>query len=304
VAFAEHHFNPLNLSPSTHLLVAAVAARTKTLRFTTLGSVLALHDARRYVEEVAMLDYLTGGRFEPGIAPGAGDVEAVKAGLASKDVRPRYYSGADVLTKAANNPRVTHHDTYYNLDDVLIVPTMRPETGRSPWSTVTSLNSAAWAGERGYKLCTAWLATPVAAELADRYREAADAAGHVVSPSMLGLRRRVFVADSDAEAHEKYEASVDLVAATGGKTFETINDTVRKMMMHPDDFAIGSPETVAEKLVEQCRAGGYGAVMCFPDFAAFEHADLVHSHELIGRRVAPVLRSADVTRPTRTVPAR
>jgi hypothetical protein len=44
--------------------------------------------------------------------------------------------------------------------------------------------------------------------------------------------------------------------------------------------------------------------MCFPDFAAFEHADLVHSHELIGRRVAPILRSADVARPSNTVAAR
>lgn len=81
LAFAEHHFNQGCLSPSTHLLVPAVARATRRLRFTTLGSVLPLTDARRFVEEIGMLDYLTGGRYESGIAPGAGDRDAVMTGM-------------------------------------------------------------------------------------------------------------------------------------------------------------------------------------------------------------------------------
>lgn len=294
LAFAEHHFNTVCLSPSTHLVIAALSRMTKKLRFTTLGSVLTLHDARRYVEEIGMLDYLTGGRFEPGIAPGAGDAEPVKAGIPSAEVRPRYYSGAEILAKAIAGPVVTHHDDFYNLEQVPIVPRMRAQTGRSVWVTVMSPKSAAWCAERGYKLCTAWMPTPAADALAARYREAADAAGRTVVSSMLGLRRRVFVADTDAEAREKYEAALDLVLATGGKAFESPDSQIRKLMMDPDDFAIGSPETVTEKLLEQCRSGGYGAVMFFPDFAAFSYDDLVRSHELIGRQVAPILRSAKV----------
>lgn len=294
LAFAEHHFRPENLSPSTHLLVASLAARTGKLRFTTLGSVLALHDARRYVEEIGMLDYLTHGRFEPGIAPGAGDVEAVTAGLPAAEIRPRYYSGAEVLAKAIAGPQVTHHDAFYNLEQVPIIPPMRERTGRAVWVTVMSPDSAAWAAERGYKMCTAWLPTPAADALGARYREAADAAGRTAGPAMLGLRRRVFVADSDAEAQEKCAAATDRVAGLLGLGFETADSQIRKMAMDPDDFAIGSPETVAEKLMEQCRSGGYGSVMHFTDFAGFTQQDLIRSHELIGRQVAPLLRSADV----------
>ena len=294
LAFAEHHFSPVNLSPSPHLLIASLAARTSTLRFTTVGSVLALHDTRRYVEEIGMLDYLTHGRFEPGIAPGAGDAEAVMAGLPTAEVRPRYYSGAEVLAKALAGPTVTHHDAFYNLERLLMIPPMRERTGRAVWVTVMSPDSAAWAAERGYKICTAWLPTPGTDALAARYRQAAAAAGRPAGPDMLGLRRRVFVADSDAEAQEKYESVTDIVANMVGVGFETADSQIRMMMMHPDDFAIGSPETVAEKLVEQCRSGGYGTVMYLTDFAAFTPQDLTRSHELIGRRVAPVLRSADV----------
>jgi alkanesulfonate monooxygenase SsuD/methylene tetrahydromethanopterin reductase-like flavin-dependent oxidoreductase (luciferase family) len=294
LAFAEHHFSSLSLSPSPHLVVAALASRTKNLRFTTLGSVLPLHDARRYVEEVGMLDYLTQGRFEPGIAPGAGDRESLLAGIPSEEIRPRYYSGAELFGKAIESPYLTHQDAFYNLEEISIFPTMRPETGRATWVTVMSPDSAEWTGQRGYKLCTAFLPTPAAAKLATRYREAADAAGHTVDPTMLGLRRRVFVAGTDAEAQEKYEASVDKFAAVAARASETMDSEIRERMMHPDDFAIGSPATVADKLIEQCRAGGYGAVMSFTDFAQFKHDDLVRSHELLGREVAPVLRSAEV----------
>jgi alkanesulfonate monooxygenase SsuD/methylene tetrahydromethanopterin reductase-like flavin-dependent oxidoreductase (luciferase family) len=298
LSFAEHHFSPISFSPSAHLLVAALAPQTHRMRLTVLGSVLPLHDSRQWVEEVGMLDYLSGGRFEPGIAPGAGDREAVMAGLSPEQIRPRYYSGAELLAKAIAGPTVTQHDEFYDLEQVPIVPRMRERTGRSTWTTVMSPNSAAWAGTRGYKLCTAFVPTPAAVALAERYREAAYAAGHTVTPTMLGMRRRVFVADTDAEAQEKYEQATDYMGALLGKAFETPDSRARAMLYQPDDFAIGSPTTVADKLVEQCRAGGYGAIMAFTDFAGFDHADFVRSHELLGRQVAPVLRSADVATPS------
>lgn len=294
LAWAEHHFNTVSLAPSPHLLVAAVAARTQRLRLTTLGSVLTLHDPRRFVEECAMLDYLTGGRFEPGIAPGAGTHEAEVSGLPAEQVRPRYYGGAEVLAKALAGRRVTHHDAFSNLDNVQIVPPLILNPGQSVWVTVLSPDSAAWTAERGYKLCTAWTPTPVAAALAERYRTAADAAGRSTDPSMLGLRRRVFVAETDAEAKERYEEATDLVRGMVGDSFESADPNILNRMMHPDDFAIGSPETVAERLISQCRAGGYGVVMAFTDFAQFAPGVLARSHELIGTKLAPILRAADV----------
>ena len=98
LAWPEHHFGQI-LSPSPHLFVATVAAKTQRLRFTTMGSVLSMHDGRRFAEECGMLDYLTHGRYEPGIAPGAGPTEAVMAGVPEEQIRPRYYSAVEVLAK-------------------------------------------------------------------------------------------------------------------------------------------------------------------------------------------------------------
>lgn len=294
LALAEHHFNPGTLSPSPHLIIASVAARTTKLRFTVLGSVLPMNDARRYAEECGMLQYLTNGRFEPGIGPGAGVAEIVKGGIPGEEARPRYYSGAELLRKALAGGPVTHQDEFYNLDHVPLEPPLQLQPGRSVWTTVLSPDSAAWAAERGFKICTAWHKTTTAAAVAGRYYEAADAAGVRVDPSMVGLRRRVFVAESDAEAKEIYEEAGDVVAAHAGTAFETLDPAILKMFNDPDDFAIGSPETVAERLIEQCRAGGFGTIVAFTDFGGFTPQQLARSHELIGTKVAPALRSAEV----------
>lgn len=305
LVFAEHHFAPPTcLSPSPHLVVAAVAQRTKHIRLTTLGSVLPMHDARRYVEECAMLHYLTGGRFEPGIAPGASGRESIASGVPEEDIRPRYHSGADLLVKALASRVVTHKDKFSNLENVQIVPPLRLHPGQAAWVAAMSPESAAWAAERGFKMCIAWLPTSVAAALAERYRGAADAAGRASAPSMLGMRRRVLVAETDEEAQERYEQAFDRIRASTG-SFETADPKVRQLLMHPDDFAIGSPETVAEKLISQCRAGGYGAVMAFLDFAQFAPGVLQSSHQLMATRVAPRLRSAEIgAKGDVTLPAR
>ena len=300
LTWAEHHFNPTVLSPSPHLMIATVAARTTRVRFTTLGSVLPVTDARRYAEECGMLSYLTDGRFEPGITAGAGVFEIVQAGVPGEEARPRFYSGAELLSKALAGGPVTHQDEFYDLDNISLEPPIHLRDGQSVWVTVMQPDSAAWCAERGFKMCTAWSPSPVTAALAGRYYEAADAAGRPADPSMLGLRRRVFVADSDTEAQERYEASVDFIKASTGDVFEAADPVIFKMMSEPDDYAIGSPDTVAEKIVEQCRAGGFGVLQAFVDFAGFTPATLARSHELIGTRVAPILRSAEVGSGART----
>jgi alkanesulfonate monooxygenase SsuD/methylene tetrahydromethanopterin reductase-like flavin-dependent oxidoreductase (luciferase family) len=292
VFFAEHHFSTLFIAPSPQLIIASVAARTTRLRLGIMSSVLAMHDGRRFVEECGMLDMLTGGRYEPGIGPGSGDAEAVLSGLPTEQVRPRYYSAAELLRKSMASAYVTHQDDFYNLVDVPIVPRPQHDPARPVWNTVMSPGSAGWAAERGWKICTGWLPRPVAAQVTEAYRTAALAAGTSSGPEMLALRRRVFIAPSDAEALETAEAAADLTQLGVAAQGEAADPNVAAMLSHPDDFIVGSPATVAEQIVEQCREGGFGTFAAWSDYAAFSRADLFRSYELLGTQVAPVVRSA------------
>src|SRR5262249_2966390 len=145
-----------------------------------------------------------------GLSPGSGS-EAFMAGFAGDEVRPRYQSAVQIFEQARTGRPVTVHDPFYDFDDLEIVPRWEP-TGDAPgWVAVTSTASAAWTAQRGWKLVTGALSTNTVNQIAARYREAAEASGQSTSPSMLGLRRRVFVAESDSEAQEKVAAAADIM---------------------------------------------------------------------------------------------
>src|SRR6201987_1988043 len=67
---AEHHATPLGMAPSPALFLAAAAQRTTRIRLGPLVYLLPLYDPLRLIEEVCMLDQLSGGRLELGIGRG------------------------------------------------------------------------------------------------------------------------------------------------------------------------------------------------------------------------------------------
>src|ERR1700745_2259468 len=72
---AEHHGTPLSITPSPHLFLAAASQRTSSLRLGTLVTVFPLYHPVRLIEEVCMLDQLTGGRLDLGMGRGISPVE-------------------------------------------------------------------------------------------------------------------------------------------------------------------------------------------------------------------------------------
>src|SRR5215831_13630542 len=58
---AEHHSTPLGMAPSPSVFLSAVAQRTQQLRFGPLVYALPLYHPLRLIEEICMLDQLSGG---------------------------------------------------------------------------------------------------------------------------------------------------------------------------------------------------------------------------------------------------
>jgi len=68
---AEHHLTPLGMAPSPSVFLAAVAQRTKRLRFGPMVYVAPLYHPLRLLEEICMLDQMSGGRLEIAFGRGA-----------------------------------------------------------------------------------------------------------------------------------------------------------------------------------------------------------------------------------------
>ena len=68
---AEHHSTPLGLAPSPSVFLAGVAQRTRKLRFGPLVWAMPMHHPLRLIEEICMLDQMSGGRLEIGFGRGS-----------------------------------------------------------------------------------------------------------------------------------------------------------------------------------------------------------------------------------------
>ncbi|HEY1969051.1 MAG TPA: LLM class flavin-dependent oxidoreductase [Pseudonocardia sp.] len=81
----EHHGTPLSICPSPNLFLAALSQRTTRMRLGPLVYVLPAYDPLRLVEEIAVLDQLSGGRLDVGIGSGVSPTSS----LSSASTPPR-----------------------------------------------------------------------------------------------------------------------------------------------------------------------------------------------------------------------
>src|SRR5579885_3368337 len=95
IFFSEHHFG-LGYSPSPNLLIARMAGATQTLRLGVMGIVLPYYQPWRVVEEIGMLDQLTGGRLEIGTASGIPQ-EMAQVGLSVEEANARAAEAIAIL---------------------------------------------------------------------------------------------------------------------------------------------------------------------------------------------------------------
>src|SRR5213079_265118 len=94
---AEHHTTPLGAAASPALIFAALSQRTQRLRFGPLVYLLPFYHPLRLIEEVCMLDQLSGGRFQLGVGRGISPVEAGFYGLDTADLQQAYSENLEIL---------------------------------------------------------------------------------------------------------------------------------------------------------------------------------------------------------------
>ena len=220
---AEHHGTPLGSAPSPGLFLAAVAQRTTKLRFGPLAYPLGLYHPLRLLEEICMLDVMSGGRLELGVGRGASPYEAAFFGIEPATAQERFDETLEIVLKGLGAERLDHAGKYFTLMDVPLVmqPVQRPHPPL--WHVTRSLDSADRLAALG---CNVALAMPTrdAGAFTRRYRAAWAALGRAPADMpFVGNTRNVVVLDSDSDAvsaarrafHVWYDSMVHLWRANG-----------------------------------------------------------------------------------------
>ena len=294
---AEHHATPLGMAPSPSVFLAAVAQRTKTLRFGPLVYTLNLYHPLRLIDEICMLDQLSGGRLELGVGRGISPYEVGYYGVDPATGPERFAEMLSVVLKGLTEKRLSHAGKYFSFDDVPmeLQPVQRPHPPL--WYGANSLESADRLAGQGLNVVVGMKAEAVGA-FAARYRAAWKALGHPEAAlPFIGLSRHIVVGDTDREAQSAarrayalwYDALIHLWRAHGV-------GLPRQMIPAEFDGALaggyvvaGSAATVRNRLRRDNDVAGINYCLCRLAFGDLSVEESRRSVDLFAREVMPAL---------------
>jgi probable F420-dependent oxidoreductase len=185
-----HHFMPGNLSdPLTFL--AAVAARTSTLRVGSGIFQLPAHHPVRVAEQVATIDQLSGGRVSLGVGLGWWPLEYEVFGSKFNERGARMEEALRILKLVWTAEQASFSGRFWSFPELSVHP--RPVQQPHPPLWVAGVADAAV--DRAARLGDAWLCGPVqslpkAASCLARYRTAGGHAWVLRRYAWLGKSRR------------------------------------------------------------------------------------------------------------------
>lgn len=289
----EHHRADFAVS-APEVVLAAVAARTEQIRLGSAVTVLSSDDPVRVYQRFATVDALSNGRAEVILGRGSFTESFPLFGLDLTDYEVLFEEKIQLFSELLKDGPVTWSgSTRGPLDDQLVFP--RPESGTIPtWVGVGgSPQSVIRAAHYGLGLFLAIIGGQPAqfAPYADLYRRALEQLGQ--APKPIAMHSPGFVAATDDEAMEilyPYQsAQVTQLGKERGWPPFTREQYVASAAADGALY-VGSPETVARKIVRNMRLLGASRFDMRYSMGPMPHADLMRSIELYGTQVAPMVR--------------
>ncbi len=293
---AEHHSTPLGLAPSPGVFLSAVAQRTRRLRLGPLVYTLPLYHPLRLIEEICMLDQMSGGRLELGVGRGISPVEVGLYGLKVEETPAQFVEALQVVLKGLAGPTLDHVGEFYRFENVPLELAPVPRPHPPLWFGGHSLASAARAARQGGNYVTQDAASATRPYMDEYRRVWAETRGAAPRPK-LGLARFVVVADTDDEAlriarraYARWHANFTSLYRRFGRKPQGERAANFDDIRHGGRGIAGSPAAVTEMLQAQAAEAGIDYLLCQFAFGDMSLAEALRSIELFVRTVMPALR--------------
>lgn len=196
---AEHHSTPIGMAPSPSVFLSAVAQRTKTLRFGPMVYALPLHHPLRLIEEICMVDQLSGGRLEIGFGRGSSPTENALYGQDPALAQEMYTEGRELILQGLTQKTLTYEGKHYRFKDVPmeIEPLQKPHPPM--WYGVHSVEAAERAAKQNLNMISLDSAKDTRS-FNDAFRSIWRALHGEKPTPKLGLSRFIVIAVTDQEA--------------------------------------------------------------------------------------------------------
>jgi probable LLM family oxidoreductase len=261
--------------------------------------VLSAADPVRVFQQFATLDLLSQGRAEMVVGRGSFIESFPLFGLKLEDYDSLFSEKLDLLLNIRENELVHWSGKHRApLTGQGVYP--RPFQNPFPiWLGVGGTpESFARAGMLGLPLMVAIIGgeTRRFRPLVDIYREYGRRAGHAPDKLKVGVHALGYVAETTQQAVDDFFPGYAKAFTEIGKErgWPPVTRAQFNALLGPHGaLMVGNPKEVAEKILEHSEAlGGISRISFQMDVASLPHTKLMQSIQLIGTRVAPILRAA------------
>jgi alkanesulfonate monooxygenase SsuD/methylene tetrahydromethanopterin reductase-like flavin-dependent oxidoreductase (luciferase family) len=292
---AEHHTTPLGAAASPALIFSALAYRTKNLRFGPLVYLLPFYHPLRLIEEVCMLDQMSGGRFQLGIGRGVSMYETAAYGLDFSKTQAMYHECFQVLMKGLGSDELSFAGEFYKFDKLPIIlkPVQKPHPPL--WYGVTLPGNSAWPAENHINIVALGLRDNTQS-IIKAYRDTRAQKGFDRDGTLIGVSRHVVVADTDEAALAIARRAYPRWRQSFRWLFNRHGTEPRVIPIYPPTFdelvaldngIAGSPETVRRFISAEIETNDCNYFVPQLVFGDMTMPEALHSIELFGKEVMP-----------------
>jgi probable LLM family oxidoreductase len=293
----EHHRADF-LDSAPAVILAAAAARTKNIRLTSAVTVLSAADPVRVFQEFATLDLISGGRAEMIVGRGS-FIEAFPLfGLELDDYESLFTEKLDLLLKLLKQTNV-HWSGKHR--PALTGQGVYPRPLQDPLPVWLGVGGTPASFARAGKLGMPLMVAIIGGEphrfrpLIDMYRQAGAKAGHDPKKLKVGVHALGYVAETDDQAADDFFPGYARAFTEIGRErgWPPVTRAQFDALLTPmGALIVGDPDSAAKKIQHYSESlGGISRLSFQMSVAGLSHEKMLHSIELIGSRVAPILRS-------------
>lgn len=291
----EHH-RPDFASSSPATVLATIAGVTERIRLTPAVTILSSDDPVRVFQQFATLDLLSKGRAELMVGRGSFIESFPLFGYSLSDYEDLFAEKLDLLLAIRDNERVSWQGRFRPpLENQAIYP--RPHQQPLPvWVAVGGTPaSIVRAATRGLPVALAIIGGDPArfGMLADLHRRTLQEAGHPVESAPLAVHAHGYIADTTEQAAEEYYPSYAIAMSQLGRErgWGPMSRTQFDSMRSPaGSLVLGDVATAAAKIVRLREILGIQRFMLHVSVGTLPHEQVLRSIELLGTKVAPLVR--------------
>lgn len=290
----EHHREDYAVSDPVTVLAAA-AATTSHIRLSSAVTVLSSDDPVRVYERFSTLDAVSNGRAEIMIGRGSFIESFPLFGYNLNDYEDLFNEKLQLLLKINQQPVISWKGTLRpSIDETGIYP--RAEHGPIPISIATggTPESSLRAGAFGLPITYAIIGgNPRRFKRhIEIYKSVARSYGHNPEKLPIAVHSWGYIAETDEDARREFfpslKAHQDVLRQERG--WPEFDENAFEREIGPQGaIYLGSPETVAQKIIETIETLGLSRFMIHTPVGSMPHENTMKSIRLFGERVKPIV---------------